>query len=549
MKYTIFVITVITLLGLGSCRNDFDDIIVNNGQLEFSTDSIHLDTLLVKVEEKFRSSTKQFTIRNTSDEDIVIPEIKLGKGDNSFYTLNINGLPGPDTPKTASSGKIFENVEILANDQIFGFVETIVDLENVNDTAELNSLLEDGEYKDEIVFESPNGNQDIKLFTRLIESDFVFNDTDATDARPIKEIITTQRDDQGEFIVLKAYNLNADELMVSRDKALVISGYAVVPSGEEMIIKAGSRIHFKENPNGEPQLNQKAGLIIEDGAILTIEGEISMDPKNPEENLVIIEGARIDEDFDILPGQWDFIWIQKGGKADIKNCIIKNAITPIFIEGNGDETEASLNLENVQIYNAAAAGIQATATNITAKNVVIDQSGKNSLNIEEGGTYNFNHCTIANYFRFGFSGVAVGLNNTKKTDSTLTDSDLDIKFVNCIIDGPGFSEIRVTNSAEANFNLSFENCLIKTSRFNSSEPLLDINNNSVFTNCIFNEDADFKDTKFNQLFIGEKSAANGKAKIDPDALPNDIVNTVRNTTSPDIGAYESISFEEEEMTE
>ncbi len=532
MKYFLFIISVLSLLTIGACRNDFDDIVISNGELRFSTDSIHLDTLFTRV----RSNTRSFTIRNTSDEDIVIPSIALERGVSSFYTLNINGLPGPDSGNTPESGKVFRNVEVFAKDSIFGFVETTLDFDLVE-----NDLNENGAYTDRIIFESPNGNQFINLFAKINDATFIFNDPD-NPTRDVKKITTQQRDDLGEFIVLDAYDLTGDELNITNEKAIVISGYAVVPSGEMLSIAAGSRIHFLENQNGDPTINRKSGLIIEDGGRLEINGGQNTNPENPEENLVVIEGARIDEDFDILPGQWDFIWLQKGATADIRNCIIKNAVTPILLEGNGDETSPNLMLNNVQIYNAQAAGIQATASNIDAFNVVIDQSGNNSLNIEEGGTYSFKHCTIANYFNFGFSGVAIGLNNTLRPESTTVDTNLDIEFLNCIIDGPGATEIRVTNSSNASFNLSFDNCLVKASRFNSDEPLLNINNSEVFNNCIFNEDADFKNTNLNQLFIGEDSAANGAASVGDNG--NDIVDTVRSGTAPDIGAYESISFEE-----
>ncbi len=529
MKYLLFVISILSLLSIGACRNDFDDVSINNGQLSFSKDSIHLDTLFTRV----RSSTKRFSIKNTSGNDIIIPKIMLERGTNSFYTLNINGLPGPDSPLTPDSGKVFENIEILANDSIFGFIETTLDFEKVKD-----DLNENGEYADKLLFESPNGDQDIKLFTKINDANFVFNDSDNPE-RTIRNIMTDQTDELGEPIILEAYNLSSDELTINNDKAFVIYGYAIVPSGETLLINAGSRVHFHEN----------SGLIVEEGARVEIKGTLSTNPENIEESLVIIEGDRIDEDFDILPGQWDFIWLQKGATADISNCIIKNAITPLLIEGNGDETTASLTLNNVQIYNAQTAGIQARATNIDAFNLVIDQSGKNSLNIEEGGTYQFNHCTIANYFDFGFSGVAVGLNNTKRNESTVVDSDLDIQFLNCIIDGPGASEIRINNSNEASLDISFENCLIKTRRSNISEPLLDINNTEIFMNCIFNKETDFKNNSLNKLNIGEDSAANGKAKIENNGI--DIIGTSRNLSAPDIGAYESVVFEdpEEEMTE
>ena len=77
-------------------------------------------------------------------------------------------------------------------------------------------------------------------------------------------------------------------------------------------------------------------------------------------------------------------------------------------------------------------------------------------------------------------------------------------------------------------------------------PELDIENNLFYTDCIFNEDPDFKSTKFNELQIGEESAANSAAITTTNNI--DIIGSERDIDNPDIGAYESIIFEEEEET-
>ena len=74
---------------LFSCRPDhsaaFDPI-----DIEFSKDTIYLDTVF----NAMGSSTRSFTIRNKSDQNILIDKIKLGMGDDSPFRFNINGIHG-----------------------------------------------------------------------------------------------------------------------------------------------------------------------------------------------------------------------------------------------------------------------------------------------------------------------------------------------------------------------------------------------------------------------------------------------------------------------
>lgn len=522
MKYFHFIIALVCILLWSSCRKDFDTDVVTPGGIEFSTDTIFMDTLFSGIQ----SSTQSLKVFNRSDNDITIPMISLERGTASKYTLSVDGLPLIGSPQTPESGKIFKDIDILAKDSIFIFIEATVD-------ASVDAL-DDSFYNDKITFS--NQEEDVDLITLVKDATFIFKETTETG----REFETRQRDDQGDFIKLNAFDLTDDELTMTNEKAYVIFGNAVVPSGKTLTVEAGARLHFHED----------SGLIIEEGASLNINGTEST-VEEPLKNQVIIEGDRLAEDFDDLPGQWGFIWFRKGSIANsITNTTIKNATLGILIDGNGDENTPSLTLENVQIYNSQAAGIQANATNILGNNVVINQSGQASLNIEEGGTYNFTHSTITNYFSFGLrSQTALNISNRPSMDNPIADSNLEAaNFTNCIIAGSNRVELNLSNSDDADFNFEFKNCLID---FNNrilaqSTPEYDFENTELYADCIFNEDPAFKNTSLNFMQISEESAANGKGIL---LAGNDIIGTVRSTTEPDIGAYESIIFEKEEDKE
>lgn len=512
-KYLYFFIPLVVVF-LNSCRKDFDFEPAQINQLSFSADTIFLDTVFNNIQ----SSTRVLTVFNNSDNDIRIPNVGLRRGIDSKYQLNVDGLPNTQSPQTPESGKLFTDVEILANDSIFVFIEATVD-------PLVDELDENQNYLDEILFRTATNEIDVQLLTQVIDAEFSFTE----ESEPPRRFETEQRDENGDFIIIRGYDLTDDELEITRDKARVIFGNAVVPTGKTLTIGSGSRIYF----------NRDASLIVEDGATLTILGEVSpVSETNPLINQVVIESNQLDEDFDNLAGQWGFIWIRQGASASINNTIIKNATTGILVEGTADQTTANLELNNVQIYNSQTVGIQASTSIITANNLVINQSGRACINIENGGTYNFTHTTLSSTFRFGgVSQTAVVFNNniTDENNSAIT-----ANFTNSIITGNRRDEITIAAPENNNIDLSFTNCLIDLTRNNSAT--LNTEDSTLFSSCIFNQNPAFRNTRINNLQIDSNSPANDSAFF---IAGQDVIGTER-TNPSDIGAYESISFEEQE---
>ena len=109
MKYLFGVAIMCCLVLWSSCRNDFESV-ASTGNLEFSKDTVYLDTVFSNI----GSSTYNLKVYNRSNDDINIPSIRLAEGEASNYRLNVDGMPG----------KVFENVQILAKDSMFIFIET-----------------------------------------------------------------------------------------------------------------------------------------------------------------------------------------------------------------------------------------------------------------------------------------------------------------------------------------------------------------------------------------------------------------------------------------
>ncbi|MCL6294831.1 hypothetical protein [Jejuia spongiicola] len=513
-----FVFTICFLILWSSCRKDFE-FSPSTGNLQFSKDTVYLDTVFTNI----GSSTYNLKVYNRSNDDIVIPSVKLGLGETSEYRLNVDGI----------SGKTFENVQILAKDSIFIFVETTIDINNFSNPN--GTFL----YTDQIEFDSNSNMQKVELVTLVQDAVFIYPNRDNT----TKVIETLTLNVGGELIEteLQGRELLPTEFTFTNEKPYVIYGFAAIPNGETLTVNAGARLHFHSN----------SGLIISEDATLNINGSFS---NNQEllENEVIFEGDRLEPNFSNTPGQWGTIWLFDGSLNNTINyATIKNATVGILSDGNPNAATEKLKITNSQIYNSSNFGILGRNTSITGENVVINNSGQSSFAGTLGGSYNFTHSTIANYWDNGFRQFpALLLNNfILDEDNNATIADLtEANFNNCIIYGNDNPEILLDEIEDAavNFNFKFTNCLIRfeDNNNNFTGDNYNLENTSLYENNIFNEEPNFKGTDLNELIIGDESAALNKGNsIFSNQVPTDILN-INRTVSPDLGAYQHIIFED-----
>ncbi len=516
MRYLSALFLLIVIVFWSSCRKDFESG-PSIGNLEFSVDTLFLDTVFTNIS----SSTYSFRVYNRTNDDFTIPTIALERGESSNYRLNVDGIPG----------KSFEDIQVLAKDSIFIFVETTTDI--TSQTNDLEFL-----YTDRIIFDAGGSPQDVDLVTLVKDAIFLFPSRDAMTGEV--ETLLLGVDNENNEIRIEGFFLDNDQLNFTNEKPYVIYGYAAVPSGQTLVIDPGARIHFHAN----------SGLIVANNATLQVNGELSTDPERME-NEVIFEGDRLEPGFSDIPGQWGTIWLTAGSTGHtINHATIKNATAGILMDSNDGGPDPTLTITNTQIYNSSNVGLLARTANILGENVVINNAGQVALNCSLGGTYNFNHCTFTNYSSIGtgfrqLPSVLID-NNLQISDTEVVVADLlAANFTNCIIYGNQDLELLFSRVDGTAFNYNFQNSLIRFNDFNDrfvDDPLYDFDNTSLFENIIFNEDPDFKAPFDNMLNIGDNSAANGRASTP--ASGTDILGTTRNPTAPDIGAYESTVFED-----
>ncbi len=145
-------ISLLLLLAVlwSSCRKDFD-FEVSNGQLEFSRDTVFLDTVFTGIS----SSTYSLKVYNPTNTDLRIPFVGLADGESSGYRLNVDG----------DAGRTFSDIPILAQDSLYVFIETTLDIGSLNQ----NEFL----YTDAIRFGTGASTQEVQLVTLIRDAVFL----------------------------------------------------------------------------------------------------------------------------------------------------------------------------------------------------------------------------------------------------------------------------------------------------------------------------------------------------------------------------------------
>lgn len=535
MRY-LSLLLVLFAISLTSCRNDFE-FESSTGGLEFSKTTVYLDTVFTDI----GSSTYRLKVYNRSDKDISIPQIKLGKGNASKYRIMVDGMTGEDADGNGvGDGKIFNNVELLAKDSLYVFIEVTANIANANPTDFL--------YTDKIEFTNIAGDpQNVDLVTLIQDAYFIYPERTGSPNNFLYEGINLGVDDEGEAAIFAGSNLsetdpvNGNELIWTNEKPYVIYGYAYVPDGKTLTVNAGARVHFHAN----------SGLVVGKNAIIKVNGsQTDNDPEN-NTNEVIFEGDRLEPQFSDVPGQWGTVMVlSTSTENEINHLTIKNATVGILLQNiaTGEDTAVpKLTIKDSQIYNCSNVGILARKATLTGQNVVGNYCGQATLACTYGGTYNFTHCTFNNDWNSS-KQVAVLLSNYYETINTLYISDLNAaNFNNCIVYGSNQVEMILDKKTDvpSNFFYKFNNCIIKFNNINNQFTNNDMyffttdpthyNNIYLATNSqLYNPK--FENANKNKMWL----SANLELAVDPAfSTFNDIVNLSR-AVSPDLGAYQFV---------
>ncbi len=313
----------------------------------------------------------------------------------------------------------------------------------------------------------------------------------------------------------------------TNEKPYLVYNYAFVDSNSTLTIEAGTKIFFHKD----------AGLFVK-GKVIA---------KGTIENPILFHGDRLEDVYADVPDQWSGILLYSGSKNnEFSNVEIKNANIGLQVGNIEDEGSASVKLNNVKIQNMAYAGIFAMKSDIVASNCLVTNCGFYATAFLVGGSYEFNHCTIANYWGgYGFksrSTTSVLISNILNIAKDKPDYIGDLvkaDFANCIIAGNAIdgNELYIKGSSEALFNYKFDRCMLQVA------DTFKTNNPEHFINILKGKDADpkFVDPykKYNFELDTLSKAKDAANKVISKLFPTDLKGRDRFLDNgPDIGALE-----------
>lgn len=296
-----------------------------------------------------------------------------------------------------------------------------------------------------------------------------------------------------------------------------------VDSGAVLTITEGARVYFHKN----------SGLLV--WGTLLVNGTF--------EKPVTFQGDRLESDYDEMPGQWGGIRLYSGsGNSSMKWAIIKDAIVGIQIGTLGSVSTQTLQLNYCKIMNMNYAGIYSLGSVIEANNCLVANCGFYAVALLVGGSYEFNHCTVANYWKYGSrttSSVIIS-NNAQFGEDVYLGDMIKSDWNNSIIYGSGENEIAIGTDAGAALNYKFDHCLLK---INDDYDVSDI----TYYNIIFRDEAPgFVDSNELDFQLDTLSYAMNKGDItivnqNLMQLEYDLNNNNRTFDQlPDLGAYERV---------
>ncbi|TAD84717.1 MAG: hypothetical protein EAY75_12565 [Bacteroidetes bacterium] len=384
---------------LWACQKD-GFITSGDAGLRTSTDSLFFDTVFTSV----GSVTQQIIVANTNNQKLRIARIALGGGASSAFSLNVNGQPGTS----------FSQLEMNADDSLYMFIKL-----TVNPTATNLPFL----IRDSITLEWNGNRRTIKLEAYGQNARF-----------------------------LKNWRITKDTTWTA-EQPFVLVNQLTVDAGATLTLQKGCKIYCNAT------------------APFVVNGSLRCLGRPAPPDWIVFRGDRTDALYKDLPGGWQGLIFTASSSGNLlQNTHILNAYQGILVGGGANQNPAKLTLEACQITNAFDLGLYALNSSVAATNCLIAQCGNNgepgvggsNVILAGGGTYRFNHCTIATYANLYQNHKQPALYITNAGGGT--PAALDALFTNSIVHGGGGlteDELVVNRVTGPAFLVQFQNLIYR----------------------------------------------------------------------------------------
>ncbi|MFN8277092.1 MAG: hypothetical protein U0T84_06400 [Chitinophagales bacterium] len=477
-------VLLLVALWMPSCRKE---VYATKGALSFSVDTLSFDTVFTSL----GSTTRAFKVRNTQSKAVKISSIKLLQQQGNQFRINVDGV----------SGTSFQDVEVLGKDSIYVFVEVTVNPNNTN-----NPLV---------------------LFDQI---EFVTNGT-------------TQQ------VVLEAYGQDAHYYRGKR----IASGVVTLPNDKPVVILSGDSFPGLE-VGSAATLNINAGTKIFMGpnALISVNGTLNCNGTLSDS--IIFQGLRLEASYAGKPGQWFGIVYGRnstyGAKVNLTHTIIDesyfglsdehilNIITSKRVTDSKIADYATyavvpvINLSKTIIRNCSSTSLTALRSTLTATNCLFHSAGGQMVIGALGGSYQFNHCTMANvnnrYTDHKNESLTFSEYLTDIDDNLIGPGPLTANVINCVVYGTLQTELAFSPRNIA--NVSFQNCLLRIAE--DSFHLVQAANNG----CVFNKDPQFRRETEDNYQPDSTTSPLYRAGVST-SVTDDLHDALR-SNPPDIGAIQ-----------
>ena len=330
---------------LGACTDDDGFSRAPGLLLDFSTDTIRLDTCFSTIPTPARS----MWVYNRSGEGIRLQSVRLESGNQSGFRVNVDGIY-----LGAQTGWQTNQVEVRRGDSIRVFVEL---------TSTMNYKDEPTLLKDNLIFELENGNTQRVCLTTYTWDALIWRDR----------------------------HIEGEETIDTR-KPIVVYGGLCVDSAATLHISAGTTLYF----HNDAGIDVYGRLLVEG----TPEENVTLRGDRIDHMFDYLP-------YDRLSGQWQGIHLHASSYDNLLlYADIHGAYNGVVCDSS-DVDRRKLTVEASTIHNCQGYGLLTMNSNVAVINSQLSNTQGDCLAVA-GGKAEVNHCTLAQFYPFDANrGVAL----------------------------------------------------------------------------------------------------------------------------------------------